>query len=402
MIKFWSLVFFVTLLGCSQKSFEKSSQSEVVDDLNAGNAKAVIQRIDPAAASDDEKFYLASAHAMEGKLDVLSVYPLLNMYLFNKAATDWGDLSDVKDPYRKFLTTMDRSAGNTRERRLEIWKQNDDVIRRRFRMDEQVPDCPELYDEYFNQGHVDELVAKYREQVKLLESDPANYDVMGLDFLSLRLERYPQGISDFEIKLFDYFQAHAEYHYQRWAFLEGRVREGAEVNGEEPNWQALIMELLWRTYEAVPFLQRIPALSMAEQESVTKALDLMMELRANRRYRPRVMKSVLYWSTLSILSVYKSGFDLERVSSMQEMYCGFSMSQPLEHYQVLRQRLKLLHTLYLEANNDPSSEAQELGRYVEKLNEALATLPEELTDEEKKSYQERFRETQVNNCVLNQ
>jgi hypothetical protein len=402
MIKFWSVAIFVTLLGCSQKSFEKSTQSEVVDDLNAGNPKAVIQRIDPATASDDEKFYLASAHAMEGKLDVLSVYPLLNMYLFNKAATDWDDLSDVKDPYRKFLNTMDRSAGNTRERRLEIWKQNDDVIRRRFSMDEQIPQCPELYSGNFNQAFMDTLLAHYREELRLMEADPARFETTGIVHTSTWSSTNEEEVRECQDAIYEYFEDHAEYHYQRWVFIEGRVRDGDVASGEEPNWQALIMELLWRTYEAVPFLQRIPALSVAEQENVTKALGLMMELRTNRRYRPRVMKSVLYWSTLSILSVYKSGFDLDRVSSMQEMYCGFSMSKPLEHYQVLRQRLKLLHTLYLEAKDDPSSEAQELGRYVEKLNDAMATLPEELTPEEKASYQERFRETQVNNCVLNQ
>ena len=68
MIKLWSVAFCLTLLGCSQKSFEKSTQSEVVDALNAGDSKAVIKRIDPATASDDEKFYLASAHAMEAPL----------------------------------------------------------------------------------------------------------------------------------------------------------------------------------------------------------------------------------------------------------------------------------------------------------------------------------------------
>ena len=415
MSKVLTAVIMVTVLaGCQQKKYEKSSASEVVDQLNARNYDAVIASIDPNTTDPQQKFYLASAYAGRGMLDVFVLFPLLEMYLFNRPAMEWDDLSEVKDPYRRFLRRLNRRGAGERQSRQEM---EDEYVQRlsiRYGMLDEYPECADVSDEILN---------------TLRASESTNIDIWEHSLRSGHNIGYPQSFYSYEdwhrtedggwrnltqaenaciavywerlYKRFEYFRALDSagigriIQQQEQATPEG---ETSPVELSAGRTQNLVMEGLWHTYEAIPFMERLPLVPVAAHDDLTRAINIMMEVREHPAHRERAEQSVVAWSLVSILSIYRTGFDLSRTDTMKEMFCGFSLPAVIDFYPVIRTRFRTLLRLY-EVSEQSSRTRQQLNGYFTQANEFLVDSPEVLSDADRNRLADEFREFQLRHCI---
>lgn len=428
LLMYFTAIFVTALLcGCGEKSYKKTSNSKLVDFLNAGNPNEVISRVHPETTSTNEKYWLASAYAMRGRVDVMNLYPMLEMYLFNRSAWNWDELDDVKDPYRKFLDRASRSDERSIQEREEAFKEFEPRLRSRFRMEADTPTCEEAQSEYSTSGsfildrqRYSEILAEYQAALDKAINHPETVDTSSIyfpEYVYIGNSAANRAESNCRFHLSEVFNNRIKFYMARYRFISGRTRP---INPQDPttaeiNWENIAMEILWHTYEAVPFLQRIPVVTIENQFDVSQAIRLMLDLKDNTFYRPRALKSILYWASVSILSIYRAGFNFEQASSMKAMYCSYDMGKTLEYYSVIRERLRTLKAVFIEYQKDqlnsPRSmterernqqreENEKIENYLEQVGRGLQNSPETLSVFEEAAIVEGFKEKQLENCII--
>lgn len=423
-----------SLLGCSKKSFNKSSNSKLVDALNSNNPDYVIARIAPDKASHDERYWLASAYALRAKVDVINLYSMLEMFLFNRSAWDWDDLDEVRDPYRTFLTSV--NVNQTQEdansdRRRTVLARSDNYLRRRFKMDVPLPSC-----EGVSPASYASISSTYAAIVAQAEYSPGDY------FNEEPETYFPEPIFDSsrastldpqndawkewkcKLSLRERYIDMFRYHRVRYRYdLYDSNNETSESEDDglfsltTESWQNIAMEILWKTYESIPFLQRVPIITQQGQADVTQASDLMLELIQVPAYRQRALKSLLYWNSVSILSLYRTGFDFENSTSVKQMYCHFDPRPVVNSYSILLSRVKTLRRLYDYYKQDRETEERtrrftatelerrhkddaSLAKNIARLDRSLQNAPAELDPEVRDTELEKFMNKQVDNCII--
>jgi len=402
------------LVGCQQKKYEKSPSAEVVDQLNARDYDAVIARIDPATTDTQQKFYLASAYAGRGMLDVFVLFPLLEMYLFNRPAMEWDDLSEVKDPYRRFLRRLNRRGAGDRQSRQELENEYVQRLRLRHKMDEEFPACPGVPAERIEVFRNEELriVLIWEQAIRSDENIAYIYPI----YPEGEWRQYENGVwrnrsqaeTDCSFAYWERLNNRYQYYYALADAGVGRVDQeqdqaapggdSAPVQISAARAQNLVMEGLWHTYEAIPFLERLPVVPLAAHDDLTRAINLMMEVRQDPRLRERAEQSVVAWSLVSILSIYRTGFDITRSDTMKEMFCGFSLARVIDFYPVIRTRFRTLLDLY-EVSEESSRTRNQLNGYFTQADQFLSESPEHLAEDVRAYQLDQFRDYQLRHCI---
>lgn len=397
-MKLLTLVLSFSLLGACQKQYDRPASSDVVNDLSARRYDAVIGRIDADTTDLQQRFYLASAYAGRSNLDVLALYPLLEMYLFNRPATGWDELSEIKDPYRRFVRRLNRRGRQDDEARASMEAEYVRMLRERYGWDEPAPRS-----EYCDGEKRDIMIAYESSLIAHWEKElAANRPI--LSWWELYYIQASPGDVGSCYNVFDDRMNNFKVYFSalREAGIGIEVQEeeenGSVVNTPAGKVEQLLMEVLWHTYEAVPFLQRIPTVESTSQGDLSRAIDMMMTLRHDPQLGERAIQSVVAWSVISVLSVYRSAFNLEHSSDLKEMYCGMAVATTLDHYPILVTRLRTLLTLF--------QESQEAGRHSPQVQDYISTAstyldgaPAELGPALKGEVLQAFRLKQLENCL---
>ncbi len=98
-------------IGCEKKEVNASAsletQNDIIQLLNSKDAQSALAVIDEALVENPEDsdllFYKASALAMDSGIDLLALYPVLQIKFFHESVFNWSDLKKYENPYKKFF-----------------------------------------------------------------------------------------------------------------------------------------------------------------------------------------------------------------------------------------------------------------------------------------------------------
>lgn len=388
----------MVIYGCENKEYRKEENSNVsvVSELNQGESEVVIEKLSSKSElTSRERYYLASAYSQKGGVDVFSLYSLLEMQLFRKNALEWSDLSKEKNPYLKFMKSQE---GVDFEKRLK---------KREERWNTYLPKILEKHDIDVNKPglKVTQFGSEY-------ETTQENYDLTDTVFkkeydkimelpsdLELRLDRYYEFIDEEMTKaghqyfwpLSNYYGdlIHLETIKQNYLHPEGKV-DGKFANVP---WEMVYMNILWNTYEAIPLMKQLPALSSEQQEHISSALESYKILLTDAKFKEVALKNIIVLSAVSLLSVYKEGFDLEEINSIQDLMCSFEPKNITNNYGLIRKRL-----IFLAENMNRVEKVDDLERYRSEINSFKDSMPESLSEEQVDRYHYGIEKFKLDSC----
>ena len=397
MSKMWTLVLFVTLIGCESKEYKKEDNSNVgiVSELNQGNADSVIGQLNTKSdMSPRERSYLASALSQKGGIDVFSLYEILEMQLFRKNALEWSDLSKEKNPYLKFMKSQEGVDFEKRlKKREERWNKYLPQILVKHDLDMDKPTLEKLQEnspnltqeEYEIADKIYEKDAK--ESLKLANDMQVRMDQMYkvLDD-SVNKKSVPYGTWE----LGNYYVNYVQLETLKYNYLHPEEKASGKFSNVQ--WEMLYMNILWNTYEAIPLMKQMPSLDQAQQESVSQALDQYKLLMDDKEFGKVAVKNIVVLAGVSLMSIYKSSFDLEEINSIQDLMCSFDPEALTENYGLIRKRIIFL------SETVKSAGIKDLKEYESKIDELKTQLPEELTQEQKDNYHQGMERFKLDSC----
>lgn len=409
-----TVVLLLGLFGCGNKEFKKSSNSSVatVQKLNAGNPEEVIREYSTRAElSDRERYFLASAQSQAGGVDVLSLYSILEIQLFHKKALEWNDLSKEKNPYLKFMKTQENVDYEKRKKkREERWEKYKDRIIEKQSLLVEKPSYSQLKDRHGNKGYgstyeiTEEKYFSFDQELQNRTKDfgkkcYADLQTLVDEFYALfhgddvdpywkRADYY-----DGAFEVFEFYLDSAILENTKRKYLSPEECVGGDFSAVR--WEMVYMNLLWNTYEAIPMIRKMPALSEAQQELVTDSLENYYLLIDSDAFKETSLKNLGVLTGVSLLSYYKDSFDLEEVNDMTDLFCSFDPAHLIKNYSMIRRRL-----LYLLKVHEKAKAEFNLGTLKKQIEQANEFLPEELSEAKKQEYIDRVDEFKVDFCFM--
>jgi hypothetical protein len=391
--KVWTLVLFVTLIGCESKEYKKEDNSnvDIVTNLNHGKSDSVISKL--SAKSDmtpRERSYLASALSQKGGIDVFSLYSILEMQLFRKNALEWSDLSKEKNPYLKFMKSQEGVDFEKRlKKREERWNKYLPQIMAKHDIDMTKPTLEDLQanmpsvtaEDYAKAEAYFEKSAK--ETLKLTNDQQVRMDNM---YKVMEESTQKNSVPFGTWELGNYYTNYVMLETIKYNYLHPEEKVSGSFGSV--SWEMLYMNILWNTYEAIPLMKQMPSLDSKQQESISEALEQYKLLINDPEFGKVAMKNIVVLAGVSLMSIYKESFDLDEINSMQDLMCTFEPEGLTNNYGLIRKRILFLS----EAIKD--ADIKDIEQYRSKIDELKTQLPEELSPEQIERYHggvERFK-----------
>ncbi len=339
----------------------------------------------------------------------------MEIQLFHKNALEWSDLSKEKNPYLKFMKGQEGVDQNMRSTKLQkTWEKYEARLKHRMRIGEKASlEEVHKYDSSISQETYDridsDLSKKYEEviksdldrveddQEKVTESDLENENSMKdkIEVFWNYAVQYPDSSSN------ENFIAQIIGKYYKDLLTLAEIKENF-IHPEKKRdqfstvkWEMVYMNVLWNTYEAIPVMKKLPSLSLEQQDNITKALDLYSSLLDSPRYKEVAMKNILVLGSVSLLSIYKDSFDLESVTSIQDLLCWFEPEVLLDNYSLVRKRLFFLQ----ESLEKSSYRPEDYDSYKNNLEEYKKVIQEDLTEIQRERYIESIDDFKINSCI---
>lgn len=396
-----TVVLLMTFVAC-KKEYKKSDNAniETVMELNQGNYQAVIDKsAHKKNLTTRERYYLGSAHAMSGGVDVYSLYSVMEIQLFHKRALDWSSLSQEKNPYLKFMKNQEGIDFEKRQKkREERWERLLPKIKLKKGIEEPLTfeelkqdaycNCPELTQAEYTEA-TDRLELIVKETLKRELTDENVFTIWSEVRRANTLETYNKAfISSLEWAYLD------KVYLQLKKDLYLNPKDTSQDAFGEVQWEMLYMNVLWNTYEAIPLMKKLPTLSLAQQDQVSLSLDQYSQLVNNREFKEVSLKNLMILSGVSLLSIYKASFDLEEVNSIQDLYCSFDPLVILDNYELIRKRILFIQEVY-EKSGVKDKDYQ---KYKKQIDAFKTLIPVELTPEQRLHYIDGVDNFKVDSC----
>lgn len=401
MSNFLTIVMIFAFWSCN-KQYKQSENKNVaiVDELNNGNPDFVIQTLEPKG--DERTFrethYLASAYAQRGGVDVFSLYSILEIQLFHKKSLDWSDLSKDKNPYLKFMKTQDDVDFEARKKkRAEKWDKNLPKLKKRFKFVYDKPDkematlkkdgCKDIEKRY------DKIDAYLKAEFDIIVVSKATVQEKWDKLYSLEIPEKWDNSCDLSIfnPLRAHYQSEIEIHELKENYMNPRSKEEGL---SKVDWEMMYMNILWNTYESIPIIKKLPSLNFEQQDFITKSLNENAKLINTKEFKQSTLKELAVLSTVSILSIYKQSFDLDDVTSIQDLFCSFEPQILVDSYDLVRQRIIFIADTIQVADID----LKDLQKYKSKASELKTKLPERLNQSEIDNFLQTVEDYKLKNC----
>ncbi len=104
-------LFVLFSVACKKKEVNADAsietQNDIIQLLNSKDSQSALVAIDEALIDNPDNsdllFYKASALAMESGIDLLALYPVLQIKFFHESVYNWDNLKKYENPYKKFF-----------------------------------------------------------------------------------------------------------------------------------------------------------------------------------------------------------------------------------------------------------------------------------------------------------
>lgn len=380
----------IGLVGCDSKSYKKSENPnfDYIENLNQGESERIIGSLSHKEhLTPRESYYLGSALSHKAGVNVFSLYSILEMQLFRKSALDWSDLSKDKNPYLKFMKSQeDIDYKKLHEKREKRWEKNLPKILKRRNISTKKP------------GYEDEVRTYTSEEYQKIDELLKGFYDVAMKFpavTSRRLQKfnqllYSQTTFYFGHRLYTYYydQIRLETLKENYIYPEKRP---LGLFGSS-TWSVVFMNLLWNTYEAIPIIKKIPDLDQGQQDIITQALESYRSIITDRKFKVVTGRNIGILTGVSVLSIYKSSFDIEQVNNMEDLLCSFEPQYLLDHYSLIRKRIIFLTEAFRESGGI------DFGPYKASSDELEVSLPEALEPQDVAEYLQEIEEFKMNSC----
>lgn len=203
---------------------------------------------------------------------------------------------------------------------------------------------------------------------------------------SVLLNDVREKLSKMESNLFDYYSEHQSIRLKRKLFFEGRLPVNQKQSIE-------MMNLLWNIYETIPIIQRLPKISLAQQDEITSSLVILKTLLKDPEYKIKSAKMITMLTMFSLMSILADTTDLERVSQPYDFPCHMDERKMIEYKPVIYDRIDFIASIIEEENLSESEKATFEGTqaYLDMTNRYMSK-------EEEASFIENHLANKVMNC----
>lgn len=399
MSKLLTFAVIVTLIGCESKEYKKSENSnvEIVSELNQGDSESVIQKLsNKEDLSARQRYYLASALSQKGGVDVFSLYSVLELQLFRKNALEWSDLSKEKNPYLKFMKNQDGIDPEKRQKkRVAKWEKYEEKIRGQLNIE------PKPTIESINHFYNDDAITaeEYDSADKLFQTLSDEYAKKGTDSFETSSQWFEDKEAIFEkhklkdqlFNLFVFYGEELRFKVQKEKFLNPD-KSNSNMFGNVA-WEVIYLNVLWNTYETIPVMKKMPNLTDDNQVAITEALDQYQHLVNDPEFKDVTFKNIAILAGVSVLSIYKQSFDMDEISSIEDLMCSFDPEPIVNNYDIIRKRL-----VYLSETFSKVESTGNLKQYETQVENIKNSLPEHLTEEQKDRFRLSIDNFKVKSC----
>ena len=213
--------------------------------------------------------------------------------------------------------------------------------------------------------------------------------ILGEDYNSLWSLR-PQ-IWDVSESIEDHIRYELEFHQAKREYIYPDTF-GSQSSSD---LSLIFMNALWMTYEAIPLLKSLPQLTLEGQDYITLAIAELEKLRKRPEYKSKANTFIYSLSLFSLLSIYSTSFDFDKVESPTDLSCQFQPDKLVDNYKILKSRFQTLLSHAKEADI-PEETLAALAPY----EEIFKSYPEELPSEFKDKFVQQVRADQEKSCSV--
>lgn len=396
----------LTLFACNSKEYKEDQNSnvEIIKALNTGDNDKVINFLENKDKDLDDAFYLASAYASKGGLDIYSMYPILEVKLFHEKAINWSSKSETDNKYVKIIKKRESQTNQSKEDKEAVWMDSEEKLKKRFDIHKDL-DCSvyrayNVFCENLNYEinlYIEDRVKenKVPEYLDLSIVNTKADEVLGFNFF----KTYNSDVSaEDQNLLYSIFYDVQSYNEKKLEYENAKInfisppKLGELTSADAP---LVMMNLLWTTYEAIPILQSLPKVDLDQQEHISKAIKELVKLAKTSEYKKKASTFLYSLSLFSLISIYSDSFDFDKVNSPQDLYCQFKPERLIKNYGVVRERFDVLIT--------HGREALLPKEYLEDFNkhyEIFKNTPEKLDQKEISKFVEKIKRNQNQECSL--
>ncbi|MCO4753109.1 MAG: hypothetical protein KC478_01435 [Bacteriovoracaceae bacterium] len=397
-----TLLFLLT--GCKEQSFsaKDSESSAVIKALNKSDYKSVISILERKEENEElsveDQYIMASAFAIKGGMDIYSLFPLMEVELFHKRAIDWNELEEQKDPYSKFLTD-NTSSNATVEEREKAWDNYVEASLATGTIEEEF-NC-DVYEDRELCEYMHTQFEKVRENLEkgnfyysdrdrfISGGEEARREEIYALTETLRKESNDYSVEKYQITrdLETYYIEIVVFDYKRDKFISGELKdEGGQASKD-------IMKLIWRVYESIPLIQRLPKIDHQQQTTLTTVLDILKENMVENPSHEKSSKMIAMTLFFSIASIFADSFNLEAVESPLDIGCQIQEDKLVGHLDILKDRIE-----YVTKLSEMGLLKDVPHEYFDGIREYLDSSNEHIGTEDKSRLLESIRTHKVRNC----
>ena len=415
----------VLTLSCKETSYDSDDiqSTSVIKNLNKQNVDEVIAELEGKPnISSEETYYLASAYAIKGGMDIYAIYPIMEIELFHKRALDWDELDETKNPYKKFLREKKEKEVSAEEKK-EAWDRYQAQFINQKKIQEL--DCfkyKEYSDFCFEQkeGFVQLYKRLENQEFLIVEDgeylnpyDKERYAQEVYQYTINKYNNYGNYETDYDSEFYIEDESGSQYHpsYPKQHIiseLESYYLKKIELmrqkqifmlgkDDNEQNSSIKMMNFFWGIYESIPVIQRLPIITHAEQKTLGKTLEILFDNLKQDIHHTKSAKMIVMILTFSLSSVFADSFELSAITSPMDMGCYLNAEKFLSYHGVLRDRLKFvtkMEEVLGPLANETSQSVSSIKAYLENTSEVLST-------EEKDNFYAAREQFEVENCGPN-
>jgi len=393
------------IFSCGRKEkmiSESTDKQEIISALNNGDsvtAEELSLRGQLENPEDQEyTYYLAQAYSQKAKIDIYTLFPLVKMQVFDLAISEWQQAKEYEKRQTDSMSLAllgdneERAKLGTEEALILQLKKINTLTEKDFTLNKEVEYlyCYDSHQTYDQEGNVTS------------ETEQCSY--------TLLLTTKHEDLKDFELRLYQWDALAPDQSFEQYLetidssqfkrnfldYVKNEIPKRINKTKENRYLQKYI-KALYSLFDSIPILKTIPLVQEQGMDYIFKSIDTLKTVldsqSSNERLKNNSLRQLGLLGGYLIAYTFKSSIDMDGIQDPIDLVCKLSPAKVIENYPFLLTGIRTtlnvtIHTDFYEKNKDNIDKAQEY----------LKLLPEELTDEQKEKYIDDIEDFKDDNC----
>jgi hypothetical protein len=382
------LIFVLLLISCSQQEDKEthSMESQIIAALNLKDLPKADALINSAINENPNSakfhYYKAQLHSLEADIDIYSLFPIVQMELFEFALTEWSAIDEYSDHFRG--STQDVLVGQqTPDSVLEI----QDRIKEIEGLDlSEITYSIKIEGSYHNDfGSHKECYVYYEITSDLFPRRYKHWDNQYFQVDEMNCDNA-------EDKVVQESDRNASF-VKRIAIREQNKLIKIKRQRKESN---RIIKAMMSLYQSINVIKNVPNLHPSRFEKVEASLNTLMKansLANSKRIKENTTKHQGLLAGYLILGGLKNSLDIDNIKEPADIVCKADAFKLVDQYRNFLTGFRYLHNAMIDTEFSKKNK-----EVFDKAKTHLEDASEELTEEQIDDYVDDIQDYQEDYC----